>query len=296
MESDLEGMLRELNGLELDPQMPHQDYMSNCERLEEIAEEIAESPYGRKYEILRNLMCSYDGQEFPTGAVIEASLKTEKNVDFLKEIIDHYTEGEAFETITIGDTELDTPGQVMTDFVRETILDYLELMDNGVIEEYYTDKDDVEDAEVLDRVADGIIDNIFDGNYEDVAKDLDEVYASPKRKSLPAPLSETVCDAKIEFHDVLPKNVLDAINDETSLENIYETACNDLFFYGSIGDMPSEIKARNAKILYHGAMKEREHFYPVFEEVAREMHYEFDAHDFGESFGLLLDEIMRYRD
>ena len=290
MESDLEVMLRELNGLEFDPHMPHEDYMERCERLEEIAEGIAESPYGRKYDILRNLMCSYEGQDFPTDAVIEAAFETEKGVDFLKEIVDEYSPGDPLGNIIVGDTSLEITPSHMTFYAYERINQFLEVemhQTDDEFEGYYDDPD------VIDKVADGIVDDFMEGKYPS-ASELDGVPAGHTPKASPEQLSDKVCDAKIVFHDVLPSNVLDAIDDEVSLENIYQTACNDLFFYGSIADMPSDIKKRNATILYHGALEEMEHFYPVFEEVAREMHYEFDARDLGESFGLLLDEIMRY--
>ena len=291
MESDLEGMLRELNGLEFDSRMPHEDYMERCERLEEIADGIAESPYGRKYDILRNLMCAYEGQRFPTDAVIEAAFETEKGVDFLKEIVDEYGPGDPLGNIIVGDTSLDIAPIHMTYYAYERINQFLKVETHDQdddFEVYYDDPD------VIDKVADGIVDDFMEGDYSSASEKLDGVLAGHTPKATPKQLSDKVCDAKIVFHDVLPTNVLDAMDDEVSLENIYQTACNDLFFYGSIADMPSDIKERNARILYHGALEEMEHFYPVFEEVAKEMHYEFDARDFGESIGLLLDEIMRY--
>ncbi|MFP4656984.1 MAG: hypothetical protein ACLFNK_05405 [Candidatus Woesearchaeota archaeon] len=296
MENDLESLVDELNQLQIDKKMPQWRYEEISERIDDIAMEIAESSLPIKYDLLRNLICSYEEQDIPTYSFIEAADNTERGMDFLQELLDNYEPGDAFDTVTVGDVELDTSGQIMTDFAYDRINDYLMVRRYGTEDEHdsldqYSLDAMAEDPDVIADVADGASDDQVYGG----CADADEGMQTKRYKELPGPLTDKVCDAKIMFYDVLPENVLNAVNDEVALSNLYETTSNDLLFYGNVSEMPSEIKERDARILYYGAMVEKDLFYPVLEEVAVDMGMDPGSPDFSATVGSLLHDLIHYQ-
>lgn len=301
METDLEYLITELNELHFDLNEPYSDYIEKCDILEDIVDDISLMDDDIKYDVLRNLICSYDDHSAPTNIVIESSLYgTERGIDFLQEILDNYKPGYQFETVIVGNTELNTPGQYMTNFIYELIEDYVsdENSMNENEDSSYDEGSIVYDSDVLDTVASKLVEDIFSGNTESASKRLSEILSKEdiikndyKGNS---EATDKVCDAKIALYDVLPENVMQNLDNEEYLNSLYASASIDYLFYDGFEEMSDDVRTRNFKILRFGVIEEKEFFHEVFTNVALEMGINQDSTEFAQTYGNLLSDVLFY--
>ena len=123
MGMDLERIIEELNSTELREEKELLEY--SHEGLDQIFYELSVSEDERKYDVFKNIMAAYEPEDSITRRLIDRAHSMEKGPELLRNILYDIRIGEEYDTITIGDTELDLPNQRCTGPLKYMISFYL---------------------------------------------------------------------------------------------------------------------------------------------------------------------------
>ena len=149
---DLEQIIEELNNTELREEKEQFEFA--YEKLDQIFYELSVSDDERKYDVFKNIMAAYEPEDSITRRLIDRAHSMEKGPELLRSILYDTSIGEEYDTITIGNTELDLPNQRCTGPLKYMIAFYLH--EHGEMdEEEFSDFCNLEEErEMLGRMID----------------------------------------------------------------------------------------------------------------------------------------------